>query len=85
MRTGIGRRSGPALDDLVDTAARRAPTTLVVSRLSRPNLSCCGEAIRSIMCVSLMCGSGRKFKRCHGDQPLPTKSTIDGTVQRMMS
>jgi hypothetical protein len=31
------------------------------------------------------CGTGRKFKRCHGDQPLPTKATIDAAVQRVMS
>jgi len=31
------------------------------------------------------CGSGRKFKRCHGDRPLPTKASIDAAVQRVMS
>jgi uncharacterized protein len=31
------------------------------------------------------CGSGRKFKRCHGDRPLPTKASIDAAVARVMS
>ncbi len=31
------------------------------------------------------CGSGRKFKRCHGDQPLPSKAAIDAAVRRIMS
>jgi uncharacterized protein len=26
------------------------------------------------------CGSGRKFKRCHGDLPLPTLSEIEATL-----
>jgi uncharacterized protein len=26
------------------------------------------------------CGSGRKFKRCHGDRPLPTLAAIDAAV-----
>ena len=31
------------------------------------------------------CGSGRKFKRCHGDRPLPSKAAIDAAVRRIMS
>jgi uncharacterized protein len=31
------------------------------------------------------CGSGRKFKRCHGDQPLPSKHAIDEAVRAVMS
>ena len=31
------------------------------------------------------CGSGRKFKRCHGDQPLPTKGELDAAVARVMA
>ena len=29
------------------------------------------------------CGSGRKFKRCHGDQPLPSRSVLEAAVQRL--
>jgi hypothetical protein len=28
------------------------------------------------------CGSGRKFKRCHGDRPLPSRAALDAAVQR---
>ena len=31
------------------------------------------------------CGSGEKFKRCHGDRPLPTRSELDAAVARVMS
>ncbi len=31
------------------------------------------------------CGSGRKFKRCHGDRPLPSKAAIDAAVARVMA
>ena len=27
------------------------------------------------------CGSGRKFKRCHGDQPLPSKTSLEATIR----
>jgi uncharacterized protein len=26
------------------------------------------------------CGSGRKFKRCHGDAPLPTLESLDAAI-----
>ena len=29
------------------------------------------------------CGSGLKFKRCHGDRPLPTKTELDSAVARV--
>lgn len=29
------------------------------------------------------CGSGRKFKRCHGDQPLPSRSALEAAVKRL--
>ena len=31
------------------------------------------------------CGSGRKFKRCHGDRALPSKAELDGAVARVMA
>ena len=31
------------------------------------------------------CGSGRKFKRCHGDRPLPSKPELDAAVARVMA
>jgi len=31
------------------------------------------------------CGSGRKFKRCHGDRPLPSKAELDAAVARVMA
>jgi uncharacterized protein len=31
------------------------------------------------------CGSGLKFKRCHGDRPLPTRAELDRAVARVMS
>jgi uncharacterized protein len=31
------------------------------------------------------CGSGQKFKRCHGDRPLPTKAQLDSAVARVMA
>jgi uncharacterized protein len=31
------------------------------------------------------CGSGRKFKRCHGDRPLPSRAAIDVALQRVLS
>ena len=31
------------------------------------------------------CGSGRKFKRCHGDVPLPSRSSLEAAVQRFYS
>jgi len=31
------------------------------------------------------CGSGEKFKRCHGDRPLPTRSELDAAVGRVMA
>ena len=27
------------------------------------------------------CGSGKKFKRCHGDQPLPSIADIEATLR----
>jgi uncharacterized protein len=30
------------------------------------------------------CGSGRKFKRCHGDRPLPSRAAIDAALQRVL-
>ena len=29
------------------------------------------------------CGSGRKFKRCHGDRPLPSRASLESAVQRL--
>ena len=29
------------------------------------------------------CGSGRKFKRCHGDGPLPTPEAIEAAIRAM--
>jgi uncharacterized protein len=29
------------------------------------------------------CGSGRKFKRCHGDRPPPSRAAIEAAVQRI--
>jgi uncharacterized protein len=29
------------------------------------------------------CGSGRKFKRCHGDRPLPSPASIDAAVRAL--
>lgn len=31
------------------------------------------------------CGSGRKFKRCHGDRPLPSAAELDAAVARVMA
>jgi uncharacterized protein len=31
------------------------------------------------------CGSGRKFKRCHGDRALPSKAELDAAVARVMA
>ena len=31
------------------------------------------------------CGSGRKFKRCHGDRPLPSKAELDVAVARVLA
>ena len=31
------------------------------------------------------CGSGRKFKRCHGDRPLPSRAELDAAVARVMA
>jgi uncharacterized protein len=31
------------------------------------------------------CGSGRKFKRCHGDQPLPSRAELDAAVAKVMA
>jgi uncharacterized protein len=31
------------------------------------------------------CGSGRKFKRCHGDRPLPTRAELDAAVARVLA
>ncbi len=31
------------------------------------------------------CGSGRKFKRCHGDRPLPSRAAIDRAVAQVMA
>ncbi len=31
------------------------------------------------------CGSGRKFKRCHGDRPLPTPAQLDEAVARVLA
>ncbi len=31
------------------------------------------------------CGSGRKFKRCHGDRPLPSRSALEETVKSFYS
>ena len=31
------------------------------------------------------CGSGRKFKRCHGDRPLPTTPQLEAAVARIMA
>jgi uncharacterized protein len=27
------------------------------------------------------CGSGRKFKRCHGDRPLPTPQEVEAAIR----
>lgn len=29
------------------------------------------------------CGSGRKFKRCHGDVPSPSSAEIDATIRSL--
>jgi hypothetical protein len=29
------------------------------------------------------CGSGRKFKRCHGDMPLPSPGSINEVVRSL--
>ena len=29
------------------------------------------------------CGSGRKFKRCHGDRPLPSRASLDAAIRRL--
>jgi uncharacterized protein len=31
------------------------------------------------------CGSGAKFKRCHGDRPLPTRAQLEAAVARVMA
>ncbi len=31
------------------------------------------------------CGAGRKFKRCHGDRPSPSKAELDAAVARVMA
>lgn len=31
------------------------------------------------------CGSGRKFKRCHGDAPLPSRAAIESAVARVLA
>ena len=31
------------------------------------------------------CGSGRKFKRCHGDVPSPTQTELDAAINALMS
>jgi uncharacterized protein len=31
------------------------------------------------------CGSGVKFKRCHGDRPLPTRAQLEAAVARVMA
>ena len=31
------------------------------------------------------CGSGRKFKRCHGDRPLPSRAALDAALERVLS